>query len=272
MPFSSHKTSAARGLTKYRLLSLGLLLTGLGLNQAVTAREPLATGAAMQEVQAAVAADQRLTRDKERDAERHPLEILEFFGVAPGQTVLDLFSGGGYYSELLARIVGDKGKVIAHNNQAYLPYAKEDLAERDYAKRLPQVEQLIAEANELTLAPESLDGVFFVLGFHDMFYQTKHWPQIDAPKLLTKLHASLKPGGYMAVIDHDAAPDSGTDMAQKYHRLARKHVLALMADAGFEFAGSTHVLENEEDRLDTSVFEPGIRGKTSRYVLKFIRR
>lgn len=222
-------------------------------------------------INAAVDSQQRLARDKGRDASRHPREILSFFEVAPGQRILDLFSGGGYYSELLSRVVGEQGSVLVHNNQAYLPFAKEDLAERRYQERLPNAEVIISEANDLQLPEASFDRIFFILGFHDTYYDEPGWPAIDRERLLNQMFTSLKPGGLVAIIDHDAQVGSDTSTAHELHRLARAHVVSAMEAAGFKLLGSLDLLENPEDKLTVSAFDQAVRGKTSRYVLKFAK-
>ena len=68
----------------------------------------------------AVANESRPEADQLRDSSRKPAEILEFFNVTEGMRVLDMFSGGGYYTEILSYLVGPDGKVFAQNNQAYL--------------------------------------------------------------------------------------------------------------------------------------------------------
>ncbi|QYK12717.1 methyltransferase domain-containing protein [Shewanella rhizosphaerae] len=222
-------------------------------------------------IEAAVHHEARLERDKARDGSRHPEAILNFFEVAPGQRVLDLFSGGGYYSELLARVVGEQGSVLVHNNQAYLPFAKEDLAERHYQERLPNAEVIISEADELQLPAASFDRIFFILGFHDTYYHEPGWPAIDRERLLQQMFVSLKPGGIVAIIDHDAAPESDINTAHELHRLAKRHVVDAMEAAGFKLQGSLAVLENPEDKLTLSAFDEAVRGRTSRYVLKFVK-
>ena len=259
------------------LSASALGLQGVGASMAQTTPVVNTRGPAVEEVTMsadaviyqAVHSDERLLRDVARDIDRHPQEVLHFFDVQPGQSVLDLFSGGGYYTELLARVVGPSGHVIAHNNQAYLPFAKDDLAERDYAHRLSSVELLIAEADELTFEPAQFDRIFFILGFHDMFYAEDGWPAINRTRLVAQLFQSLKPGGNVAIVDHDAAEGSDISTAHTLHRLASAHVIELMTQAGFVLAGRSHVLENEQDPLTISVFDKSIKGKTSRYVLKF---
>ena len=68
---------------------------------------------------------ERSKADLQRDQTSKPFQILEFMGLRPGATVIDLFAGNGYYSEVLSTVVGEQGKVYLHNNQAYLAFAKD---------------------------------------------------------------------------------------------------------------------------------------------------
>ncbi|WP_228730153.1 class I SAM-dependent methyltransferase [Shewanella sedimentimangrovi] len=222
-------------------------------------------------IDSAIAASERPATDRAKDANRHPQEILHFFEVRPGQQILDLFSGGGYYTELLARTVGPRGKVVAHNNQAYLPFAAEDLKRRSYSERLPNVESLIAEANDLNFADASFDRIFFVLGFHDTYFHDDSWPAIDVDRLTALFYRALKADGYVAIIDHATVPGADVSSAEKLHRIDRSEVIRRMEQAGFKLLDSTAVLENPDDPLTLSVFDPSVRGKTSRFVLKFGR-
>src|SRR5688572_17347690 len=76
----------------------------------------------------ALADPQRIAADRSRDPLRKPDQVLAFFEIKPGMRVLDLFSGGGYYTEILSRVVGPTGSVVAQNNQAYLDYMKDEIA------------------------------------------------------------------------------------------------------------------------------------------------
>ena len=97
----------------------------------------------------AVSNPARLEKDIERDTARKPAEVLEFFGIEPGMKVFDLFSGGGYYAEILSYVVGPGGKVMSHSNEAYAQYVGDEVITRYANDRLPNVEILMAENNEL---------------------------------------------------------------------------------------------------------------------------
>ena len=121
--------------------------------------------------EAAVANESRPEADRGRDANRKPGEVLEFIGVQPGMTVLDMFTGGGYYAEIIAHIVGSEGRVIAQSNQAYMNFGNvgEVFNARFGDGRLSNVETLMAENNELSLDADSIDVVMLVLSFHDLY-------------------------------------------------------------------------------------------------------
>ncbi|MBT1445228.1 methyltransferase domain-containing protein [Shewanella sp. JM162201] len=222
-------------------------------------------------ISAALAAAERPAADKARDAQRKPDVMLNFFEVEPGQKVLDIFSGGGYYTELLARVVGKEGTVVAHNNQAYLPFAGEELKQRQYDKRLPNVQPLLAEANDLRFAEASFDRIFFVLGFHDAFFSDKDWPAIDVDKLTALMFRSLRPGGKVAIIDHRAKAGSDIEVAKRLHRIDPAIIIEKMTAAGFVLEAQSDALKNSADDLEQSVFSEQMRGRSDRFVLKFTR-
>ncbi|GHF29607.1 methyltransferase [Kordiimonas sediminis] len=223
-----------------------------------------------QTIEQAISSAERPDTDRARDADRKPSEVLSFFGVEEGQTILDLFSGGGYYTELLSRIVGPNGKVTAHNNAAYLSFAKNDLKTRYENGRLANVQSLIAEADDIHLAPDSLDFVMMTLTFHDLYYHSENWPEIDADRLLSELFKGLKPGGVVGIIDHSAKTGAPLELtANQLHRIDAGKVITIMTGHGFVLVDESDVLRNPDDPLTISMFDASIRGKTDRFVMKF---
>ena len=211
----------------------------------------------------------RTISDRAKDDLRKPTEVLTFFGVQPKMKVFDLFSGGGYYSEIVSRIVGEEGQVISHNNQAYLNLVEKELTARQKDNRLPNIQPLISEANDITIEPNSLDMVLMILTYHDLHYIDNGWQAIDTPRLLTEVFKGLKPGGIVGVVDHVADLGSGLMAAQTLHRIDPNIVRAELEAAGFIFDGEIDVLHNEEDPLNIPMFEKSIRGKTDRFVYRF---
>ena len=221
--------------------------------------------------QAAVDNAARSAADRERDNARKPAEVLEFFRLEPGMTVLDMYSGGGYYAEILAHLVGPDGHVDAHNNQAYFGFAGDEIAARYADGRLPNVAALNAENNELVLEANRYDAVTLVLTYHDFYYvdEDNGWPAIDTPALLAEIHGGLKPGGIVGIVDHAAPAGAPATTGGTTHRIDPAIVIADMQAAGFVHEGESDLLRNAEDDLEQNVFDPAIRGKTDRFVLRF---
>lgn len=220
---------------------------------------------------AAVASEARPESDRSRDAGRKPAEVLDFLGIEPGMSVLDMFSGGGWYAEVIAHVVGDSGRVIAHSNQAYKAFVGDALEERFGTGRVAHAEILMAENNHLVLDADSLDAVMLGLSFHDLYNEDAEgsWELIDLPAFLAELKKGLKPGGIVAVIDHYAVAGAPPETGDTLHRIDPALVIANMEAAGFVLDGQSDILRNPDDDLSQIVFAPDIRGKTDRFVMRF---
>jgi len=234
---------------------------------------PAALAADSPAIDAAIRDADRSEKDRAADVRRRPRAVLAFFGVDEGMTVLDLYSGGGYYTELVARTVGEDGVVVSHNNQAYLAFAKSDLATRYADDRLPNVERLLAENNEIELDESRFDVVLMVLAYHDVYYveESIGWPAIDGPALLAEILGSLKPGGVLGVVDHVAVAGAPAEVAQSLHRIDPARLRSDMEAAGFVFDGESDVLRNAADDHTIPMSGPTVRGKTDRVVYRFRR-
>jgi len=219
----------------------------------------------------AVARNGRTDSDRERDAGRKPTAVLEFFAIEPGMTVLDMFSGGGYYTEMLSYIVGAEGKVVAHSNKAYAQFVGDEPNVRYANQRLVNVEILMAENNELELPADTFDAVMMVLAYHDIYYESTDngWLKIDGPKLLAEFFNGLKSGGILAVVDHYAAAGSPRETGGTLHRIDASIVIAEIEAAGFVLDGKSDVLRNLADDHSLNMFDEQVRGKTDRFVMKF---
>jgi predicted methyltransferase len=236
---------------------------------AETTRAPAAMESSV--YQRAVDAPGRTDADRARDAGRKPAEVLAFFGIGPGMTVLDMFSGGGYYTELLSGVVGPVGKVIAHTNSAYAQFVGEEATNRYANNRLPNVEILLSENNELRLPDESFDATLMILAYHDIYYvdPDNGWPRIDGAKLVEELYRGLKPGGILGVVDHFAAPGSGRETGNTLHRIDPGIVIEELEAAGFVLDGQSEALRNANDDHSLNMAAPEVRGRTDRFILRF---
>jgi predicted methyltransferase len=225
-------------------------------------------------IAAAIASPERPEADRTQDEQRRPREFLEFAGVAPGMQVLDAFSAGGYYTELLSRVVGNTGEVIAYNNPPYAQFAAKGIEARYAGGRLKNVRQVTVGVDELELGPRSLDVVIFVMSYHDLYWRPADgsWPPTDPAQMLARLHAALKPGGVVVVQDHVASAGGDTAaVVDALHRIDPATVRRDFERAGFAFEGESPMLAHPEDDHSKLVFDPAIRGKTDQFVYRFRR-
>jgi predicted methyltransferase len=223
----------------------------------------------------ALASPDRMEADRKNDALRRPDQVLEFFDIRPGMTVLDLFSGGGYYTEIVSRVVGPGGRVLAHNNQAYLAFARESLEGRFNDGRLANVDRLTSEADQLDLPDNHFDAALAMLTWHDFYYldEENGWPAIDERGMVEKLCAALKPGGVLGVTDHVAAAGSDPESsAQNLHRIDPAQIRKDLEAGCFTFEGEINVLRNPADDHLKPMFDPSIRGRTDRVVYRFRKK
>lgn len=222
--------------------------------------------------QNALGSSTRPVDDKAADARRKPEKVLAFFDIQPNHKILDLFSGGGYYTELVAKIVGDNGHVDAHNNNAYIQYiGEEKLLKRYKDQRLNNVALIHQEANDLSLCNRCYDRVLMVLTFHDLYYvDVKNgWNKIDAPALMEKIHHSLKPNGIVGIVDHIAASGSGEQAGQTLHRIDPQLIKEKMNRWGFILDKEATFLHNPEDTGELPMWDPAVKSKTNRAVMTF---
>lgn len=229
---------------------------------------------------AAVADSRRPDADRQRDALRHPADILAFSGVQPGWRVADVGPGGGYYTRLFAVAVGDSGRVYGVNrvrnpNATQLPAI---LAVAEQYQNISVIEQ----GYQGWTAPEPLDAIFISQIYHDFHLAAQparaatdtqpaapERPALDVAALNRGLFAALKPGGVLVVIDHAAADGSDLSVADSLHRIEQADVRSELEAAGFVFEEESQVLRNPEDNRSERVFEADIRGHTDQFVLRF---
>ncbi len=222
-------------------------------------------------VDAALKNPRRLSADRVQDDRRQAAAVLEYFGIEPGMVVLDLYSGGGYYAELLSYIVGPTGRVVAHNSTPYLTFAETELAERYREGRLPNVEQLIAENNELELPTQRFDAVLMIKAYHDVYFVDEKigWSRIDRAEFLAEVFDAMKPGAVLGIVDHVAAPGSPPETGGTLHRIDPELIKRDMRAAGFVFDGQSDMLRNPKDDYARTVFDESVRDRTDKVVMRF---
>ncbi len=266
---------------KILILALGVAAVALGCNHNSSApggppadSSPLAatSGVTMSRaIQAAVDAPDRTGDDRKLDGGRHPGELLAFFGIGPGMRVADLAAGGGYTTELLARVVGPTGIVYGENSKMALErYAEKPWSERLTKAVMTHVVRVDREFDD-PLPPEAsnLDAVFLMLFYHDTV-----WQKTDRDKMNRAVFRALKPGGVFAIVDHSGRPGTTVTETQTLHRIEESVVLEEVARAGFRLAGEATFLRNPEDARDWSASPRAAgerRGTSDRFVLKFVK-
>lgn len=222
-----------------------------------------------------LASAKRPEADLGRDAWRKPTEVLNFLGIGPGMTVLEVFAGGGYYTSILDATVAPNGRVLAHNNQGYLDFVGPQFLARFENDGLPRTDQVIAEANDIELEEASLDAVLMILTWHDFLYGSEqfNWPDVDEAAFIESLCAATRPGAVVGIVDHHANPgDDPLQAAFNLHRIDPERIQADLADSCFEFEAASDILRNPDDDRTTPSISGDFQGKTDRFVLKFRRR
>jgi predicted methyltransferase len=216
---------------------------------------------------ATVADASRSAENRKLDENRLPAAVLDFAGLKRGDAVVDWQAGGGYYTEMLSRLVGPKGRVYAVFNAAFY---KPDEWARVTARR-PNILTLAAPAGALQLAPGSADMIFTHLVFHDLYLGTNRAgdPLPDPQGVLANWFAALKPAGTVIIADHAGPAGDTTAIAKRLHRINAESAKAEMVRAGFVYVAESDVLHRSEDRQEVGPFDPALRGHTDRFLLKF---
>lgn len=203
------------------------------------------------------------------DARRRPGEVIAFSGLGPGDRVLDLIPGDGYWTRIFSRIVGPQGRVHAVWPVNYARVAQgnvETLRRIAADPAYPNVAVAVQPSTVLT-APEPLDMVFTSQNYHD--YPDEFMGRTDPGRLNRAVFEMLRPGGTWFIVDHAAADGSGMRDTERLHRIDAATVRQQVEAAGFEFVGESRVLRNPADDRTLPVFDPSIRGRTDQFVLRF---
>ncbi len=243
-------------------LLLTAALAGLTLNPAVAKNAP--------NFAAALADPARPQADKDRDAARHPAELLSMLKLKPGAKVADFIMGGGYWTRILSSAVGPAGRVYAYQPAEFIGFrakygTDQDEAVKGRANVVPSRESLGAVA-----FPEQLDAIITVQNWHDL--HLKIVPPGLGAMVAKALYASLKPGGVLLMVDHVGLNAAGAFAdADKLHRGDAAGTQAELTAAGFKLAATSPLYANPADPHTALVFDPAIRGKTDQFIYAFVK-
>jgi predicted methyltransferase len=216
----------------------------------------------------------RSEENRVRDPDRKPGEVLAFLGVEEGMTVVDLASGGGYFTEILSGAVGPEGEVHAHNTAGARFEERRPALEEQYAKFGNISLDVVEQGAALPYENNSMDMVLLSLIEHHLHYAEESGEEMPprTAEIYADIKRVLKPGGVFAVIEHTAAPGSTRAESAGWHRAPEETVKADITSAGFTFDGAADdIHSNPDDDLKNVWFETGMRGKTTRMVHRYVK-
>lgn len=208
-------------------------------------------------IAAAVADKARPAIDSYRDDRRKPGETVAFAGVAPGMTVAELIPGNGYYTRILSRAVGPKGRIYTVPfSEPRASYSKAIAADPAYSNVT-----LIAGAPLSISVPAPVDVVWTTQNYHDIR---------QGRALLNKaVFNALKPGGTYFIVDHAAVAGADEAVLLSLHRIDEAVVKREVLAAGFVLEAESDLLRNPADKRNQMVFDREVNRNTDQFVLKF---
>ncbi len=245
------------------------LLLALAFPVAATAQvSSLHSGAISAPVQKGVD-DPARQADKHEDARRQVARVMTFAEVKPGQTILELAPGSGYWTRTFSAIVGPTGHVYTVWPDEMAKFATKSLANWQQLVTTPHyanVSVLQEPAAQLHV-PVPVDLVFISQNYHD--YHDPFMGPVDMARFDKQVYDALKPGGLFVVIDHVAPAGSGLADTNTLHRIDPAAVKREVEAVGFVFDGESSALRNPADPHTATVFDKSIRGHTDQFVYRF---
>ncbi|MDT8321674.1 MAG: methyltransferase [Xanthomonadales bacterium] len=217
------------------------------------AAAPLAAAPGMEELlDRAIAGEHRTAVERARDAHRRPKETLQFFGLEPSMTVVEIWPSGGWYTAILAPALRPHGRFYAAGfamtaertpgwrKQMQTAFA-ETLESRPQVYDHVVVTELSVPERTTIAPPGSADMVLTFRNVHN-------WMKGDyAQEMFRVMARALKPGGVLGVVEHRAEPGTGIEAMKQSGYVTEEHVIALAAQAGLQLEGRSEVNANPRD-------------------------
>jgi predicted methyltransferase len=193
----------------------------------------------------------RPAADRARDVYRHPKATLQFFGIQPDQTVVEIDPGTGWYSEILAPLLRDNGRYIAAEPA---PSSSAEAQRDDAALRAKFAADPAEYGKAVIVTYDPRMPVFGKPGSADAvltFRNVHNWVQAGtAPAMFKGFFAVLRPGGVLGVVEHRAAAGASLDAVKGSGYLPVAYVEKLATAAGFKLDGSSEINANPKDTRD----------------------
>jgi predicted methyltransferase len=211
----------------------------------------VATPALAAPFDAAIAGAHRSDANKARDKYRHPAETLSFFKINPDMTVVEVSPGGGWYTEIIAPALKDKGQYIgAHNNPAASAGAA--AGAKKFTDMLAAKPDVYGNAKVSAFGKGSYD--IAPAGTADRvvsFRNVHNWHMAGfAPEAFKAFYAALKPGGMLGIVEHRLPEDKSDELMKSSGYMKVSYIKKLAEDAGFIFVGESQVNANPNDTKD----------------------
>ncbi len=215
---------------------------------------PVADAATLATLERVMAGDHRSDANRARDAWRHPKETLAFFGMRQEMTVLEIWpGGGGWYTEILAPALRERGRYIAAGFDPKTDSQFQQNGIKAFAEKLAARPDLYDRVTVTALqhpgamAPVPAGSVDMVLTFRNLH----NWMAREAAEeMLAAMHATLKPGGILGLVEHRGSTGTGQDPRAKSGYVRTDYAIALAGAAGFELAGQSEINANPKDTKD----------------------
>ena len=258
---------------------------------AVIAVSPaIAAPAATDPLAAALAAPTRTPANVLRDRYRHPAETLAFFGIKPNQTVVEIWPGGGWYTEILAPYLASGGGTYYAAAPAWgrSGIDKLKVASPDLYGKLAVADFPVFDGKAAEIPAGSADAVVTFRNVHNwrMGYRRDDKQDYSA-EAFRQIYAMLKPGGVLGIVDHRLPEAASDERERNSGYIKASTVRALAEQAGFQFAGASEINANPKDSADWPdgvwTLPPALRlgdkdrekylaiGESDRMTLKFVK-
>ena len=207
--------------------------------------------------------------DRKDDARRQLAAVMTFTGVKPGDSVLELVPGSGYWTRVFSAVVGPNGHVYTVWPNEMDKYSAKSYANWQSLVATPHYKNvtLLKEPAAHLSVPQKVDVVFTSQNYHD--YHDPFMGPVDMLSFDKQVYDALKPGGVFVVIDHVAPAGSGASDTDTLHRIDPMLVKKEVEAAGFKFDGESDALRNPKDPHTKAVFDKSIRGHTDQFIYRF---